>query len=186
MSLYTIPFLAALIGWLTNKITISLLLNSISRYKQELAENIADFVTKELFSFEDISQRLTDPEKIKAIIPVVEVHMDTWLRVKLPEAMPVFKMFIGDSTIQQVKAVLVTELDKMFPELIGQYLQNMEKELDIHTLVRDKIAAISTGTIQSQIRRSLGRELRIAEAGGAVFGLLIGLLQLMIALHHNN
>jgi len=186
MSLYTIPFLAALTGWLANKITISLLLNSISRYKQQLAEKIADFVAAELFSFKEIRHRLTDPEKIKAIIPVVEEHMDTFLRVKLPEAMPVFKMFIGDSTIQQVKAVLVKELDRMFPELIGQYLSNMEKEMDVRELVRNKIAAIPTENIKSQIRQSLRRELRMVEGGGAVLGLLIGLLQLMIALHHSN
>jgi uncharacterized membrane protein YheB (UPF0754 family) len=112
--------------------------------------------------------------------------MDTFLREKLPEAMPVFKMFIGDSTIQQVKKVLVTELDNMFPEIIDQYLRNMQKELDVRAIVSRKIKELSASQVKTLVTVSLARELRLAELGGAVFGFLIGLLQLWLALHHNN
>jgi uncharacterized membrane protein YheB (UPF0754 family) len=186
MSLYFIPFLTALTGWFTNKLTISLLLNIFSKKQQRFADETANFVATQLFSFDDIRQQLAEPEKIKSMIPVVEAHMDTFLREKLPEAMPVFKMFIGDSTIQQVKKVLVTELDNMFPEIIDQYLQQTAKELDVRQLVSSKIMSISATQLKTQIRTSLRRELRIAEVGGAVLGLLIGLVQLAIALHHSN
>jgi uncharacterized membrane protein YheB (UPF0754 family) len=186
MSLYFIPFLTALAGWLTNKITITLLLNSFPKRQQQLADLTAEFVATRLFSFADIRSKLTDPEKIKSMIPVVEAHMDTFLREKLPEAMPVFKMFIGDSTIQQVKKVLVTELDNMFPEIIGQYLQRTQDEMDIRSLVSRKIMSLPAADLKKQIQRSLRRELRLAGYGGALFGLLIGLVQLAIALHHNN
>jgi uncharacterized membrane protein YheB (UPF0754 family) len=186
MSVYFIPLLTALAGWFTNKITISLLLNIFSKKQQQFADQVADFVSKQLFSFEDIRRQLAEPEKIKSMIPVVEVHMDTFLREKLPEAMPVFKMFIGDSTIQQVKKVLVAELDNMFPEIIDQYLQHTAKELDIRQLISRKIMGISGEQLKAQIKGSLKKELRLAELAGALFGLVIGLLQLMIALHHSN
>lgn len=186
MSLYFIPFLAAITGWLTNKITIYLLFRSFSGRQQQLADQTGEFVATQLFSFDDIRNKLADPDKIKSMIPVVEVHMDTFLREKLPEAMPVFKMFIGDSTIQQVKKVLVAELDNMFPEIISQYLQDTQKELDIRAIVSRKIKELSASQIKKAVTVSLGRELRLAEYGGAVFGFLIGLLQLWIALHHNN
>lgn len=186
MSLYLIPFLTALTGWFTNKIAITLLFKAFSGRQQKFADQIGTFVAGQLFSFDDIRHQLTEPEKIKSMIPVVEVHMDTFLREKLPEAMPVFKMFIGDSTIQQVKAVLVAELDKMFPEIIDQYLQHTAKELDIRQLVSRKIMSVSASQLQTQIKTSLRRELRMAELAGAIFGFLIGLLQLLIALHHSN
>lgn len=182
MSLYFIPFLAALIGWLTNKITIFLLLRSFSGRQQQLADQTGEFVATQLFSFDDIRHQLADPDKIKSMIPVVEAHMDTFLREKLPEAMPVFKMFIGDSTIQQVKKVLVTELDNMFPEIIDQYLLNTQKELDVRAIVSRKIKELSASQVKTLVTVSLGRELRLAELGGAVFGFLIGLLQLWLAL----
>ncbi|UPK68312.1 DUF445 domain-containing protein [Chitinophaga filiformis] len=186
MSLYIIPFLGALTGWLTNKITILFALRSLSRRQQQLADQTGEFVATKLFSFDEVRQQLADPEKIKSMIPVVEVHMDTFLREKLPEAMPVFKMFIGDSTIQQVKTVLVAELDNMFPEIIDQYLRQTEKELDVRAIVSRKISALSVDQLKKLITVSLRRELRLAEMGGAAIGFFIGLLQLWIALHHNN
>jgi uncharacterized membrane protein YheB (UPF0754 family) len=185
MTLYFIPFLAALVGWLTNSITIQLLLRSFAKRQQQLAGQIGKLVAAQLFSFDDIREQLVDPEKIKSIIPVVEIHMDTFLREKLPEAMPVFKMFIGDSTIQQVKQVLVTELDNMFPQIIDQYLRHTQKDLDIESIVSRKIAGLSADKLKSALSASIGKELRLAELGGAIFGFVIGLLQLWIALHHN-
>jgi uncharacterized membrane protein YheB (UPF0754 family) len=99
--------------------------------------------------------------------------------------MPVFKMFIGDSTIQQVKQVLVTELDNMFPQIIDQYLRHTQKDLDIESIVSRKIAGLSADKLKSALSASIGKELRLAELGGAIFGFVIGLLQLWIALHHN-
>ncbi|MCF6406983.1 hypothetical protein L3C95_29055 [Chitinophaga filiformis] len=186
MSIYIIPFFAALIGWLTNKITIFFLLRSFSGRQQQLADQTGEFVATQLFSFDDVRQQLADPEKIKSMIPVVEAHMDTFLREKLPEAMPVFKMFIGDSTIQQVKKVLVAELDNMFPEIIDQYLQRTQKELDVRAIVSRKISTISAGQLKNLITVSLRRELRLAGIAGAAIGFFLGLLQLWIALHHNN
>lgn len=186
MSLYIIPFLGAFIGWLTNKITILFALRAFSRRQQQLADQTGEFVATQLFSFDDVRQQLADPDKIKSMIPVVEAHMDTFLREKLPEAMPVFKMFIGDSTIQQVKKVLVTELDNMFPEIIDQYLQRAQKELDVRAIVSKKISGLSADQLKKLLTVSLRHELRLAETGGAVVGFLVGLLQLWIALHHSN
>lgn len=184
MSLYIIPFLGALTGWLTNKIMILFALRAFSKRQQQLADQTGEFVATQLFSFDDVRQQLADPDKIKSMIPVVEAHMDTFLREKLPEAMPVFKMFIGDSTIQQVKKVLVTELDNMFPEIIDQYLQRAQKELDVRAIVSKKISSLSADQLKKLLTVSLRRELRMAELGGAVIGFIIGLLQLWIALHH--
>lgn len=173
MSLYLIPFLAAFTGWLTNRITIQIIFRMLAGKQQQLANELGRLAALE-------STQLSSPEKIRNMIPVVEVHMDTFLREKLPEAMPVFKMFIGDSTIQQVKKVLVAELDNMFPEIIDQYI----KELDISGIVSRKIASVSIITLKKQIYATYGRQLRLAELAGAMLGLLIGMVQFFVALQH--
>ncbi|MBW8684603.1 DUF445 domain-containing protein [Chitinophaga rhizophila] len=186
MLLYLIPLLTAITGWFTNKLAIYLFFRSFSRKQQVIAQQAGAFVATQLVSFNDLRGQLAAPEKIKSMIPIVEAHMDNFLRVKLPEAMPVFKMLVGDSTIQQVKQVLMTEVDKMLPEIIDQYLHQIEKELDVQQLVSSRIMAVTAGEFTARVRESLSREIRLAEAGGAAFGLLIGLVQLMIALHHQN
>ena len=176
MSLYLIPFLAIFLGWLTNKITIHLLFRTLAGKQQQLANQLGKLAAEQF----DLSTQLTSEEKIKSMIPLVEAQMDIFLREKLPEAMPVFKMFIGDSTIQQVKKVLVAELDKIFPELISQYLH----DLDLSPIISQKIAAVSIPTLKKHIYSTYGRQLRLMELAAAGLGLLTGLLQFFLALQH--
>jgi uncharacterized membrane protein YheB (UPF0754 family) len=178
MSLYFIPFIAAFIGWFVNWFTIKLLFHPqkpvlgiqgiFPKRRQQLVKQLAAQISEQ---FDDIRNNLKDPESIKAIIPVVEGYMDIFLKEKLPAAMPVFKMFIGESTTNQVKAVLMTELDHMLPLIIDQYLQN--KAFDFEQLIDQKLDA-------KTIERYISKELRPIQLAGAIIGFIIGLAELFI------
>ena len=195
MSIYLIPFISAFIGWFTNWIAIKMLFHPrqpmklgfmtlqgiFPKRQRQFAEKLGKLVADELLSFEDIREKLTDPQKIKNIIPLVEDHLEHFLRVKLPEAMPVLSMFIGDSTIKQIKDVLVKELDTLFPMMIAQYLDNVKDELDLERIVTDKVAAFSSDKLEQILQGIMSREFRFVEIIGGVLGFLIGLLQLLMA-----
>ncbi|SEL96371.1 Protein of unknown function [Chitinophaga rupis] len=195
MSIYLIPFISAFIGWFTNWIAIKMLFHPrqpmnlgfmtlqgiFPKRQQQFAQKLGKLVADELLSFEDIREKLTDPEKIKNIIPLVEDHLEHFLRVKLPDAMPVLSMFIGDSTIKQIKDVLVKELDTLFPMMIAQYLDNVKDELDLERIVTDKVAAFSSDKLEQILQGIMSREFRFVEIIGGVLGFLIGLLQLLMA-----
>jgi uncharacterized membrane protein YheB (UPF0754 family) len=102
MTIYLIPFVAAFTGWFANWLVIKLLL--MPKRRKQLISKMANAQT-------------------------LEKYMDQFLRVKLPEAMPVFKMFIGDSTIEQVKGVFMKEADHMLPEMIEEFLKNTNIEV---------------------------------------------------------
>lgn len=182
MLLYCIPLLGAFIGWFTNWYSIRLLFRAFPKYQQQLARELGNTVATQLFSFDAIRAKLTDPAQIKAIMPVVETHLDTFLREKLPKAMPVLAMFIGDSTVNQIKGVLVAELDNLFPILINQYVNNLERDLNIQQLVENKINALDITTVETAVREKLRKPLQQMLWMGAIIGLLIGLVQLCIAL----
>ncbi|WP_217603545.1 DUF445 domain-containing protein [Chitinophaga sp. GbtcB8] len=195
MSIYLIPFISAFIGWFTNWIAIKMLFHPrqpmklgfmtlqgiFPKRQRQFAEKLGKLVADELLSFEDIREKLTDPQKIKNIIPLVEDHLEHFLRVKLPEAMPVLSMFIGDSTIKQIKDVLVKELDTLFPMMIAQYLDNVKDELDLERIVTDKVAAFSSDKLEQILQGIMSREFRFVEIIGGVLGFLIGMLQLLMA-----
>jgi len=195
MSIYLIPFISAFIGWFTNWIAIKMLFHPrqpmnlgfmtlqgiFPKRQRQFAEKLGKLVADELLSFDDIREKLTDPEKIKNIIPLVEGHLEHFLRVKLPDAMPVLSMFIGDSTIKQIKDVLVKELDTLFPMMIAQYLDNVKDELDLEKIVTDKVAAFSSDKLEQILQGIMSREFRFVEIIGGVLGFLIGLLQLLMA-----
>lgn len=177
MSLYFIPIIAAFTGWFVNWLTIKLLFHPqkpiagiqgiFPKRKEQLTKQLAQVIEQQF------DQLRNNPENLKNIIPVVEGYMDNFLREKLPAAMPVFKMFIGDSTINQVKGVLMTELDSMLPVIIDQYLKN--NSFDFEHLIHQKLDA-------DKLEAYINKELRPIQLAGAIFGLIIGLAELFILL----
>lgn len=95
--------------------------------------------------------------------------------------MPVLAMFIGDSTIKQIKDVLIKELDSLFPIMIDRYLENTREELDLEKIVTEKVAGFSSDKLEQILQGIMSREFRFVEIIGGVLGFLIGLLQLLMA-----
>lgn len=196
MLLYLIPLLGAFSGWLISRAAIWLIFHPAKpvnlglftlqgifpRQQQRLAEQMGKMVSEQFFSFDDIRKKLTDPAKISAIKPHVEEHLEHFLRKKLPETMPMISMFIGDSTILQIKTTLAAELDLLFPKLIDQYLENVKSELDLQSIVASKIASLSVEQVEAGLHRQLGGGLAKMGWLGAGIGFVTGCLQLLLAL----
>jgi uncharacterized membrane protein YheB (UPF0754 family) len=194
MSIYLIPFISAFIGWFTNWIAIKMLFHPrepkklgfitlqgiFPKRQRQFAEKLGKLVADELLSFEDIRHKLTDPEKIRSIIPLVEDHLEHFLRKRLPDAMPVLAMFIGDNTIKQIKDVLVKELDSLFPVMINKYLENTREELDLERIVTEKVAGFSSDKLEQILNGIMAREFRFVEIIGGVLGFVIGIIQLLM------
>lgn len=193
--IFFLPLIAAFIGWLLNSIAVTLLFRPYTPVKlgfitlqglfpkkqTQLAHSIGALVAQQ-FSFEDIKSKMTDPEKIRKIIPLVEAHLDSFLRERLPKAMPVLSMFIGDSIVNQIKTHLVAELDTLFPVLISQYLDNIEQDLHLEKMISAKIAGIPAAQLETTTHTLLGRELKNFKLLGAISGLLTGLIAMIISL----
>lgn len=193
--IFFLPLIAAFIGWLINSIAVTLLFRPYTPVKlgfinlqglfpkrqTQLAQSIGTLVAQQ-FSFEDIKSKMTDPEKIRKIIPLVEAHLDSFLRERLPKAMPVLSMFIGDSIVNQIKTHLVAELDTLFPVLISQYLDNVEQDLNPEKMISQKIAGISAAQLETTTHTLLSRELKNFRLLGAISGLLTGLIAMSISL----
>ncbi|MRG43690.1 DUF445 domain-containing protein [Chitinophaga sp. SYP-B3965] len=194
--IYLIPFLAAFTGWFVNRAALWLIFHPVKPVKlglftlqgifpkqqQQLAEQLGKLVAEQFFSFEDIRRKLTDPAKISAIKPQVEEHLEHFLRKKLPEAMPMIAMFIGDSTILQIKTTLANELDILFPKLIDQYLVNAQKDFDLQSIVATKVAGLSSEQLEQGLYRQLGSGLAKIGWFSAAVGFIVGLLQLLLAI----
>jgi len=63
-------------------------------------------------------------------MPLVETHVDDFLRIKLPEAMPMISMFVGEKTILQMKTVFINELQLLFPQIMEKYASQLKKDLN--------------------------------------------------------
>lgn len=194
--LYTIPFISAFIHWLTIRMTLKLLFHPrqpkkilgftlqgvFPKKQRQIAESLGRIVGQELLSFTDIEQAITDPENVKRILPLVEEHIDHFLRNKLKEAMPMLSTFVGDKTIAQLKGIFMKELEEIFPNVLKNYVAHLREDLDLERIVVDKIAGLSNDRLETMLNEFLTKEFRVVEVIGAALGFLIGLMQIGITL----
>jgi len=194
--LLLIPVISGFIGWVTNWVAIKMLFhprNPINflgiriqgifpKRQQQFAEKLGRLVSQELLSFSDIETKINNPENLKKILPQVETHIDHFLRVKLSESMPMISMFIGDKTIDKLKAVFMEELEVLFPKVMKDYSTTLREQLDLEQIVTDKVKAFPSDKLEDILYQVMAKEFRFVELLGAVLGFLIGILQVAITL----
>lgn len=194
--LILIPVISAFIGWFTNWIAIKMLFHPrrpmnllgftiqgiFPKRQQQFAEKLGRLVSEELLSFKDIAHKITDPSNIDQLLPMVDEHIEHFLKVKLKETMPMISMFIGDKTIAQLKGVFLEELKTLFPVLMDKYMENLQDQLDLEKIVVEKVSNFSSDKLEEILMAIMAKEFRFVEILGGVVGLLIGIVQVAITL----
>ncbi len=192
--LILIPVISAFIGWLTNWIAIKMLFHPrkpkkfmgitfqgiFPKRQKQFAEKLGRIVSSEFLSYADIEQKISNPDNLRSVMPMIETHIDQFLRVKLSEELPVISMFIGDKTIAKMKAALMQEIESLFPDVMKKFAGNLQHELDLEKIVTEKVSAFSSDKLEEMLYQIMSREFRFVELLGAIIGFLIGLLQVLI------
>lgn len=195
-TLLLLPVISAFIGWFTNWVAIKMLFHPqkpvkflgftiqgvFPKNQAKFAQNLGRMVSNELLSFADIEAKITNPANLQKVMPLVETHIDDFLRKKLAESMPVISMFIGDKTIEQLKTVFMAELQTLFPQLLGNYMQQLQTELDLEKIVTEKVAAFSTEKLETLLVQIMSKEFRFIEILGGILGFIIGVFQVLLTL----
>jgi uncharacterized membrane protein YheB (UPF0754 family) len=190
--LISIPFISALIHWVTIWMALKMLfhprqpkrilgirLHGVFPKKQkQIAENLGRIVGRELLSYEDIATKITDPNNLESMYPMVEAHIEKFLTEKLTVSMPMIAMFIGEKTIAQFKGIFMEELKLLLPELLKSYVGKLQNQLDLERIVYEKVAAFSSNKLEEMLNKILTKEFRFVELIGAILGFLIGLMQI--------
>jgi uncharacterized membrane protein YheB (UPF0754 family) len=192
---YILPILlSCFTGWFVLWVSIKLLfrpLNPLSvaglkiqgilpANQQMIAAKIGKMVSTDLFSFDALQQKVTDPENFNKLKPEIETHIDSFLRERLKETFPMLSMLIGDKTINQLKTAFLTELETLFPALMKSYVANLEKDLDIEKEVSEKIAGFSISKAEELVFSSAKKQLLKVQLFGAAIGFLTGLVHILI------
>ena len=194
--LVSIPIISGFIGWVTNWVAIKMLFHPRNPVKflgltfhgifpkrqQQFAEKLGKLVSDELLSFSEIEQKIINPSNLQKMMPLVEAHVDDFLRNKLKDVFPVISMFIGDKTINELKGFFMTELEVLFPILMQRYMKNLQAELDLEKIVVEKVAGFSSDKLEEILMGIMSKEFRFVEILGGVLGFLIGLVQIGITL----
>ncbi|MCF8451474.1 MAG: hypothetical protein K9G49_16500 [Taibaiella sp.] len=187
--LYLLPVATSFTAWLTARIIIYSALYPLSPTKifgftlqgvliknqKQIAERIGEGVMLELAQAGSKIE-LVNPDTIKSLQPLIEQHLDSFLRVKLKEKMPVIASFIGDNTILKLKGGMMEEIELLLPEIIVRYTQSVITNPAIKTTITEKIAAYPATRIEAQIAPTLKHAMARVPLLFAVGGLLVGLM----------
>ena len=188
--------LSTFTGWVTTWIAIKMLFHPrkpffifgikiqgiFPKNQRLIAEKLGQVVGKELLSFDEIEQKVTNPENLEKLRPDIEQHIDNFLRNKLKDVFPMLFMMVGEKTILQLKEAFLSELETLFPLLMKSYMAKLEKDLDLEKIVTEKVANFSTQKLEDILNQITKKEFKFLEFIGGFFGFLIGIIEVAIHL----
>lgn len=192
--LFVIPVISAFIGWVSNRVAIKMLFHPrhpkkilgvtfhgiFPKRQQQFAEKLGKLVSTEFLSLGDIEQKISNPENLQKVMPMIETHVDDFLRNRLKNEMPVISMFIGDKTIDNLKKLFMQEIEILLPQVMKQYAANLKSELDLEQIVIQKVSKFSSDKLEEVFYQIMSKEFRFVKIIGAVIGFIIGLIQIFI------
>jgi uncharacterized membrane protein YheB (UPF0754 family) len=196
MILYLIPIISAFIGWFTNWIAIKMLFHPrlpvrilgitfhgiFPKRQHQFAAKLGALVANELLHFDEIAAKIKEPERLKELNPIIEAHLDNFLKVKLIEKMPMIATFVGEKTLAQLKQGMMEEIEALLPEVLARYTDSLREQIDIEQIVTEKVANFSSDKLEEILMAIMSKEFRFVEIIGAVLGFMIGLLQVLLTL----
>ena len=186
--------ISGFIGWITNWIAIKMLFHPrkplrvlgitiqgiFPKNKTQFAQKLGKLVSGEFLSFSDIEKKISEPGNIQKMMPLIEAHIDTFLKERLSEQLPMISMFIGDKTITRLKSTFMQEIESLLPPVMRSYAGQLKDDLDLEAIITQKVAHFSSDRLEELLYQIMAKEFRFVEWVGAVIGLLIGLIQVLI------
>ncbi len=181
-------------GWITTWVAIKMLFHPrnpiyilgyniqgvFPKNQKLIAEKLGQVVGRELLSFGEIEQKVTDPANLEKLKPEIEAHIDQFLQHKIRDLFPMLSMFIGDKTINQLKGAFLVELEQLFPVLMKGYMAKLQHDLDLEKIVTEKVAGFSSEKLEQILHQITKREFQFLELIGGVFGILIGVVEVVV------
>jgi uncharacterized membrane protein YheB (UPF0754 family) len=195
--LFLIPIASALSCWLVIKLFFTILFRPhqpksffglsiqgiLPKKQTAIAARVGRMAAEQFLSGNIIEQKISDPATLQKIMPLIEEHIDDFLRNKLKKDLPFVGMLIGDKTISSLKKVFMTELETLFPNIMRNYASNLIADLNIEQLVGQKLADLSIPEIENSFRKNFSTEVRRVELASASIGLFIGLITMLVIVY---
>lgn len=192
-ALWLLPIIGAFIGWVTNVIAIRMLFRPkrpirvpftsltlqgvLPRRHADLAASIGRTVAEELLPVSELMQRL-DVAAMKAqMVGAVADHVDRKLETGFPRLLP---QGVREGLASYLRDVIAREADEVLDALLHDFGDKISHHIDVGALVTEKVLQLDLDQLEALIIRLAGQEVRAVILFGGVFGLIIGLLQMLI------
>ncbi len=200
LSYFLIPFLSALIGWLTNWLAIRMLFRPrdpkrmlgmkiqglIPARQVEIADKLGELVEKELLTPKDISLALEGLHLEERLASQVDKLIDDKVNNATYLIIPLRKMLFLraplDMLVAELKKNIRLYIQREIPQMADEIAREMGDNIQIKEIVRQKIEDFELGYLEEIVIDLSRKELRAIEYLGGILGFVIGLVQIGVIL----
>ena len=191
---FLLVLIGAMIGWITNFIAVKMLFRPykeinliffkiqglLPKRKNEIGIGIAEVVNNELVSIKDIISKIS-PEDIEENIGViVDKILESKLKEEIIKNFPMAAFFLSDSMLEKIRNIIKQSILEHKEKMITVFAEYLESNVDIKSIIVDKVNAFSLEKVEEIITTLAKKELKHIEYIGAVLGGIIGLVQFAI------
>ena len=191
---WLLPFIAALIGWLTNFLAVKMLFHPretknvaglkfqgvFPKRQKQLAHKLGSLVAEELISSDEITHRIRMGATSEEAMDALEKKIEKTIREKLVKAFPMLSMFLSDEMVEKVTKLFRIELKDFLKDSVDEMSSKIENELNVKELVSQKVEAFSSQKVESLMVNLMKKEFKFIELVGALLGFAIGCAQLVL------
>ncbi|GJM30704.1 MAG: membrane protein [Cyclobacteriaceae bacterium] len=191
--LYAIPFISAIIGYVTNYIAIKMLFyprkpmnfllfrvqGIFPKRKTVLARRMARLVADELLSMDQLKEEIDRQATQGQIRVAIEEEVEVYLRDKIASLNPIVKTFINDNRIARLRDKICSEIETFVPKITHQFFNRLDT-VNLENMVFDQVASFTSDKLENMMMSVIQKELRFIELAGAILGFIIGLVQVFL------
>lgn len=191
--IYTLPFIAALVGWFTNYVAVKMLfhpkkpVNILGIYtlqgifpknQENVANKIGKMVADELLSSKDLKSHIMTPENVESIVQIIENRVESFFSVKVPERYPtISRLILSEKRKQRIVRELMQEVHETIPLLVDSYFGDLEESFNVEEIIKEKVNDLPSEKLETLLMTLLEKEFKFIEYIGAIIGFIIGWIQ---------
>ncbi|MEM7673871.1 MAG: DUF445 family protein [Verrucomicrobiota bacterium] len=192
--IFSIPFITAFIGWLTNWVAIKMLFRPqkpikilgifrwqglIPKRQPALAKQAAEIIERELISNHKIRDVITKVD----VGPQLKVAISTLIRDRLAprlQTLPLVGNFINESAVESLETMAHEEIVTEAPKLMEKIAENFENQFDVRSMIEERIQAFELDKLEAIVMEVARKEFKTIEYIGAALGFLVGCAQVIL------
>ena len=148
--------------------------------QKQFAYKAGQLIQAEFIAYKGLDEKLADPTLIAKLKPEIENHIDHFLQEKIKTVFPIIAQFMGEKTINQFKAALLTEIDSLLPVLLKNYSSELKNEIRLDRIVEERINALQATQVKDIFYSNARKQIILFKIASTSIGFIIGMLTILI------
>ncbi|MFZ9694960.1 MAG: hypothetical protein ACO3AY_03705 [Chitinophagaceae bacterium] len=152
----------------------------IPGYRKQLIQQVGEWINTQAIPKLQLQEKLTAPGNLEQLMPIIDEHIDDFLRNKLAKEMPMISMFISDKLIEKLKETFMQEIAHLLPKLLGSFAGQLQQKMDATVFLHQLSDNFPDHKIASIFNNSLQKEITKGSIFVLLFGTVAGIVQVII------